>query len=97
MFWRRDMSHPVTLQMLEVWESAWLNSGDDDEYGFNSSSSTSKRNCRATATANARKAFAGGNCQISKCRSLHHVLVDIEVCSVAFHSYGYRFVLDASV
>jgi hypothetical protein len=35
-FWRRDMSLPITLEKLEAVEDAWLNSGEDDEYGFNS-------------------------------------------------------------
>jgi hypothetical protein len=36
MFWCRDMSLPITLEDLEANEDAWLNSGDDDEYGFKS-------------------------------------------------------------
>ncbi|MCA6112188.1 hypothetical protein [Bradyrhizobium cenepequi] len=33
MFWRRDMLRPITLDALEAIESAWLNSGETDEYG----------------------------------------------------------------
>jgi hypothetical protein len=36
MFWRRGMSLPITLEDLESREAAWLGSGDNDEYGFNS-------------------------------------------------------------
>ena len=36
MFWRRDMSLPITLDDLEVFEDEWLNSADNDEYGRNS-------------------------------------------------------------
>jgi hypothetical protein len=36
MFWRRDMSLPITLEKLEAFEDAWLESGEDDKYGFNS-------------------------------------------------------------
>jgi hypothetical protein len=33
MFYRRGMLRPITLETLEAFGDAWLNSGDDDEYG----------------------------------------------------------------
>ena len=36
MFWRRSVGLPITLELLEGFEDAWLASGDNDEYGGNS-------------------------------------------------------------
>src|ERR1700687_6172945 len=36
MFWRRDMSLPITLEDLEARVEAWLDAGEDDKYGFSS-------------------------------------------------------------
>jgi hypothetical protein len=36
MFWRRDMSLPITLEKLAAFEDAWLGSGEDDQYGMQS-------------------------------------------------------------
>lgn len=33
MFWRRDMSCPITLEDLEERENAWLGTGKGSEYG----------------------------------------------------------------
>ena len=32
-YWKRGMARPITLEDLEAFEGAWLNSGNDDEYG----------------------------------------------------------------
>jgi hypothetical protein len=33
MFWRPEMSLPITLEDLEAFEDLWLASGEDDKYG----------------------------------------------------------------
>jgi hypothetical protein len=36
MFWRRDMSLPISLERLESFEDEWLASGINDDYGSRS-------------------------------------------------------------
>jgi hypothetical protein len=64
MYWTRGMSLPITLEELKANESAWLNSGEHDEYGMQSffigkhpATMKSKRSGMNEAT---RSAFTGG-------------------------------------